>query len=204
MEVILLERIEKLGQMGDVVNVKAGFARNYLLPQNKALRKTKQNLTHFESQRAQLEAENLTKKTEAEKIADKLKGMKITILRAAGETGQLYGSVTSRDIAETVTESGVSINRNQVILNRALKVLGLEPIRISLHPEVSVEVIANIARNKDEAEQQLSSGQAVSTVSQEEIQNDLLNEKAEHAASNEISSSTVPVSESSEGDEIKD
>ena len=204
MEVILLERIEKLGQMGDVVNVKAGFARNYLLPQNKALRKTKQNLTHFESQRAQLEAENLTKKTEAEKIADKLKGMKITILRAAGETGQLYGSVTSRDIAETVTESGVSINRNQVILNRALKVLGLEPIRISLHPEVSVEVIANIARNKDEAEQQLSSGQPVSTVSQEEIQNDLLNENAEHTTSDEISSSTVPVPESSEGDEIKD
>ena len=204
MEVILLERIEKLGQMGDVVNVKAGFARNYLLPQNKALRKTKQNLTHFESQRAQLEAENLTKKTEAEKIADKLKGMKITILRAAGETGQLYGSVTSRDIAETVTESGVSINRNQVILNRALKVLGLEPIRISLHPEVSVEVIANIARNKDEAEQQLSSGQAVSTVSQEETQNDLLNENAEHTTSDEISSSTVPVPESSEGDEIKD
>ncbi|MEC9100751.1 MAG: 50S ribosomal protein L9 [Pseudomonadota bacterium] len=204
MEVILLERIEKLGQMGDVVNVKAGFARNYLLPQNKALRKTKQNLTHFESQRAQLEAENLTKKTEAEKIADKLKGMKITILRAAGETGQLYGSVTSRDIAETVTESGVSINRNQVILNRALKVLGLEPIRISLHPEVSVEVIANIARNKDEAEQQLSSGQAVSTVSQEETQNDLLNENAEHTTSDEISSSTEPVPESSEGDEIKD
>ena len=204
MEVILLERIEKLGQMGDVVNVKAGFARNYLLPQNKALRKTKQNLTRFESQRAQLEAENLTKKTEAEKIADKLKGMKITILRAAGETGQLYGSVTSRDIAETVTESGVSINRNQVILNRALKVLGLEPIRISLHPEVSVEVLANIARNKDEAEQQLSSGQAVSTVSQEETQNDLLNDEAEHAASDEISSSTKPVPKSSEDDEIKD
>ena len=204
MEVILLERIEKLGQMGDVVNVKAGFARNYLLPQNKALRKTKQNLTHFESQRAQLEAENLTKKTEAEKIADKLKGMKITILRAAGETGQLYGSVTSRDIAETVTESGVSINRNQVILNRALKVLGLEPIRISLHPEVSAEVIANIARNKDEAEQQLSSGQAVSTVSQEEIQNNLLNEESEHGASDEISSSTGPVPKASEDDEIKD
>ena len=126
------------------------------------------------------------------------------ILRAAGETGQLYGSVTSRDIAETVTESGVSINRNQVILNRALKVLGLEPIRISLHPEVSVEVIANIARNKDEAEQQLSSGQAVSTVSQEEIQNDLLNDEAEHAASDEISSSTKPVPKSSEDDEIED
>ena len=168
MEVILLERIEKLGQMGDVVNVKTGFARNYLLPQNKALRKTKQNLSHFESQRAQLEADNLTRKNEAEKIAGKLENMNITIIRAAGETGQLYGSVTSRDIAENVTKAGISINKNQVILNRALKVLGLEPIRISLHPEVSVEVTANIARNKEEAEQQLSQGYAVSAVPVEE------------------------------------
>ena len=168
MEVILLERIEKLGQMGDVVNVKTGFARNYLLPQNKALRKTKQNLSRFESQRAQLEADNLTRKNEAEKIAGKLENMNITIIRAAGETGQLYGSVTSRDIAENVTKAGISINKNQVILNRALKVLGLEPIRISLHPEVSVEVTANIARNKEEAEQQLSQGYAVSAVLVEE------------------------------------
>lgn len=168
MEVILLERIEKLGQMGDVVNVKTGFARNYLLPQNKALRKTKQNLSRFESQRAQLEADNLTRKNEAEKIAGKLENMNITIIRAAGETGQLYGSVTSRDIAENVTKAGISINKNQVILNRALKVLGLEPIRISLHPEVSVEVTANIARNKEEAEQQLSQGYAVSAVPVEE------------------------------------
>ena len=168
MEVILLERIEKLGQMGDVVNVKTGFARNYLLPQNKALRKTKQNLSRFESQRAQLEADNLTRKNEAEKIAGKLENMNITIIRAAGETGQLYGSVTSRDIAENVTKAGISINKNQVILNRALKVLGLEPIRISLHPEVSVEVTANIARNKEEAEQQLSQGYAVSSVPVEE------------------------------------
>ena len=164
MEVILLERIEKLGQMGDVVNVKTGFARNYLLPQNKALRKTKQNLSRFESERAQLEADNLTRKNEAENIADKLENMNVTILRAAGETGQLYGSVTSRDIAESVTKAGISISKNQVILNRALKVLGLEPIRISLHPEVSVEVTANIARNKEEAEQQLSQGYAVSAV----------------------------------------
>ena len=164
MEVILLERIEKLGQMGDVVNVKTGFARNYLLPQNKALRKTKQNLSRFESERAQLEADNLTRKNEAENIAGKLENMNVTILRAAGETGQLYGSVTSRDIAESVTKAGISINKNQVILNRALKVLGLEPIRISLHPEVSVEVTANIARNKEEAEQQLSQGYAVSAV----------------------------------------
>ena len=168
MEVILLERIEKLGQMGDVVNVKTGFARNYLLPQNKALRKTKQNLTRFESQRAQLEADNLTRKNDAEKIADKLKNMTVTIIRAAGETGQLYGSVTSRDIAQSITKAGISINKNQVILNRALKVLGLEPIRISLHPEVSVEVTANIARNKEEAEQQVSQGYAVSTIPAEE------------------------------------
>ncbi len=170
MEVILLERIEKLGQMGDVVNVKTGFARNYLLPQNKALRKTKQNLTRFESQRAQLEADNLTRKSEAENIASKLENMNITIIRAAGETGQLYGSVTSRDIAESVTKAGISVNKNQVILNRALKVLGLEPIRISLHPEVSVEITANIARNKEEAEQQLSQGYAVSAVPVEEDQ----------------------------------
>ncbi len=168
MEVILLERIEKLGQMGDVVNVKTGFARNYLLPQNKALRKTKQNLTRFESQRAQLEAENLTRKNEAENIASKLENMNITIIRAAGETGQLYGSVTSRDIAESVTKAGITVNKNQVILNRALKVLGLEPIRVSLHPEVSVEVTANIARNKEEAEQQLSQGYAVSAIPVEE------------------------------------
>ncbi len=170
MEVILLERIEKLGQMGDVVNVKTGFARNYLLPQNKALRKTKQNLSRFESERAQLEADNLTRKNEAENIAGKLENMNFTIIRAAGETGQLYGSVTSRDIAESVTKAGISINKNQVILNRALKVLGLEPIRISLHPEVSVEVTANIARNKEEAEQQLSQGYAVSAVPVEEDQ----------------------------------
>tara|TARA_Y100000589_G_scaffold216830_1_gene204558 strand:+ start:744 stop:1349 length:606 start_codon:yes stop_codon:yes gene_type:complete len=169
-EVILLERIEKLGQMGDVVNVKTGFARNYLLPQNKALRKTKQNLSRFESERAQLEADNLTRKNEAENIAGKLENMNFTIIRAAGETGQLYGSVTSRDIAESVTKAGISINKNQVILNRALKVLGLEPIRISLHPEVSVEVTANIARNKEEAEQQLSQGYAVSAVPVEEDQ----------------------------------
>ena len=168
MEVILLERIEKLGQMGDVVNVKTGFARNYLLPQNKALRKTKQNLSRFESERAQLEADNLTRKNEAENIAGKLENMSFTIIRAAGETGQLYGSVTSRDIAESVTKAGISISKNQVILNRALKVLGLEPIRISLHPEVSVEVTANIARNKEEAEQQLSQGYAVSAVPPEE------------------------------------
>ena len=161
MEIILLERIEKLGQMGDIVNVKPGFARNFLLPKNKALRKTKQNLAHFENQKAQLEANNLTQKTEAVTIGEKLSGMSVTIIRAAGESGQLYGSVTSRDIAEAVCTSGVKIDKQQIVLNRALKTLGLEPVQVTLHPEVSVEIVANIARTNEEAKQQLKLGRAV-------------------------------------------
>ena len=161
MEVILLERIEKLGQMGDIVNVKPGFARNFLLPKNKALRKTKQNLAHFENQKAQLEANNLTQKTEAAAIGDKLSGITVIIIRAAGESGQLYGSVTSRDIAEAVCASGIKIDKQQIVLNRALKTLGLEPVHVTLHPEVSVEIVANIARNDEEAKQQLKLGRAI-------------------------------------------
>ena len=166
MEVILLERIEKLGQMGDVVNVKPGFARNFLLPKSKALRKTKQNLEHFEKQKAQLEADNLTNKKEASEVGTKLAGLTITIIRAAGESGQLYGSVTSRDIAESVSKKGIKISRQQVTLDRALKTLGLEPIRVSLHPEVSVEIVANIARTDEEAKQQLKLGRAVITTTE--------------------------------------
>jgi large subunit ribosomal protein L9 len=163
MEVILLERIEKLGQMGDVVSVKPGFARNFLLPKSKALRKTKQNLKHFEKQKAQLEADNLTNKKEASEIGAKLAGLTVTIIRAAGESGQLYGSVTSRDIAESVSKKGIKIAKQQVTLDRALKILGLEPIRVTLHPEISVEIVANIARTDEEAKQQLKLGRAVIT-----------------------------------------
>ena len=163
MEVILLERIEKLGQMGDVVNVKPGFARNFLLPKSKALRKTKQNLEHFEKQKAQLEADNLTNKKEASEVGAKLAGLTVTIIRAAGESGQLYGSVTSRDIAEAVSKKGIKIAKQQVTLDRALKTLGLEPIRVSLHPEISVEIVANIARTDEEAKQQIKFGRAVIT-----------------------------------------
>jgi len=170
MEVILLERIERLGQMGDVVNVKPGFARNFLLPQGKALRASKDNLTHFESRRAQLEAENLERKGEAEKVAAKLEGMVVPVIRAAGDSGQLYGSVTSRDIANAVTAEGVTINKNQVVLDRALKVLGLEEIRIVLHPEVSVNITVNIARSADEADQQKLLGRAVGTDEAEEAE----------------------------------
>lgn len=161
MDVILLERVEKLGQMGDVVTVKPGFARNYLLPRKKALRATKNNLAVFEGQRTQLEAENLDRKTEAEKVAVKVDGLTVPVIRAAGESGQLYGSVTARDIAEAVIEAGVTISRQQVVLDRALKTLGLEKVRISLHAEVDATVTVNIARSSDEAEQQASLGRAV-------------------------------------------
>jgi large subunit ribosomal protein L9 len=156
MEVILLERIEKLGQMGDVVRVKPGFARNYLLPKRKALRATKDNMARFESQRAQLEAQNLKRRQEAEAVGGKLDGLSVVLLRQASESGQLYGSVTARDIAEAVTEAGFTIQKSQVVLNQPIKELGLHTIRIVLHPEVSVSVSANVAKSAEEAESQVS------------------------------------------------
>lgn len=154
MQVILLERIEKLGQMGDIVSVKPGFARNFLLPKGKALRASKQNMTHFEGQRAQLEARNLELKGEAGSVADKLGGQSFMVIRQAGEAGQLYGSVSSRDLAEIVSEGGFSLTRNQVILDRPIKMLGLHEVRVSLHPEVITMVTVNVARSEEEAERQ--------------------------------------------------
>lgn len=161
MQVILLERIERLGQMGDVVKVKPGFARNFLLPQRKALRATKENRTLFDSQRAQLEAVNLKRRQEAEAVAKPLAGMVVTLIRQASDMGQLYGSVSSRDLADAVTANGVTIERSQVVLNRPIKMLGLHPVRVSLHPEVSVEITVNVARTEDEAAIQLARGVAV-------------------------------------------
>ncbi len=161
MEVILLERVEKLGQMGDVVKVRDGFARNFLLPQQKALRATEINKAAFEADRARLEADNLERRTEAEAVAKSMEGLKVIMVRAAGESGQLYGSVSSRDIAEAVTEAGVTVNRSQIILDRALKTLGLHDVVIRLHPEVSKTVVVNIARSQEEAETQFATGAAV-------------------------------------------
>jgi large subunit ribosomal protein L9 len=161
MQIILLERIEKLGQMGDLVNVKSGYARNYLLPQGKALRAIKANMERFERERAQREAENLTKRSEAETEAAKMSDLAVSMVRAASEMGQLFGSVTSRDIAEAVTKAGYTINRSQVVMDRAIKTLGLNDVRIRLHPEVSVSVTVNIARSLAEAETQLKTGVAV-------------------------------------------
>ena len=153
-QVVLLERVEKLGQMGQVVNVKPGYARNFLLPKRKALRATKENLAYFEKQRAQLEAQNLKRRGEAEGVAEKLKGLQVVIIRQAGESGQLYGSVSARDIAEAVTAAGFTIERQQVILDRTIKTLGLHEVRIALHPEVVVNISANVAQSPEEAEMQ--------------------------------------------------
>ena len=161
MQIILLERIEKLGQMGDLVNVKTGYARNFLIPQGKALRANKTNMERFEGERAQREARNLELRTEAETEAGKMQGLAISMVRAASEMGQLFGSVTSRDIADAVTEAGFSISRNQVIMDRAIKTLGLTEIRIRLHPEVLISITVNIARSLAEAETQLETGVAV-------------------------------------------
>jgi large subunit ribosomal protein L9 len=154
MQVILLERVAKLGQMGETVSVKDGFARNFLLPQGKALRANKANLAKFEAERAQLEARNLERKSEAEGVAGTLDGSTYIIIRSAGETGQLYGSVAARDVAEVTTEGGVSVARSQVRLERPIKSIGLHPVIIQLHPEVEVTVTMNVARSEDEAERQ--------------------------------------------------
>ena len=154
MQVILLERVEKRGQLGDVVKVKDGFARNFLLPRKKALRATKENVKKFEGQKAQLEARNLAARKEAEGVAAKLDKQSFIILRQAGETGMLYGSVSTRDIADAITAGGVSVNRDQVILDKAVKSLGLVEVKVQLHPEVRVSVTLNVARTVEEAERQ--------------------------------------------------
>jgi large subunit ribosomal protein L9 len=161
MEVILLERIEKLGQMGDVVNVRSGYARNYLLPQKKAVTKTDDNMAYFESQRSQFEATNLEHKSEAEKLSEKIEGIFVTMVRQAGDAGQLYGSVNARDIAVGVAEAGFNIARRQVTLERPIKTIGLHPVTVSLHPEVQITVTANVARSAEEAETQERTGEAV-------------------------------------------
>ena len=154
MQVILLERVEKLGQMGEVVKVKDGFARNFLLPRKKALRATKDNIARFDQEKSQLEARNLTQKKEAEGVAKTLDKQKFVILRQAGETGMLYGSVSTRDIADAVTAGGTTLNRTQIVLEKPMKTLGLHDVKVALHPEVRVGITVNVARTAEEAERQ--------------------------------------------------
>jgi large subunit ribosomal protein L9 len=164
MDVILLERVINLGQIGDVVKVKPGYARNFLLPLRKALRATEANKAKFEAQRAQIEATNLEKRSEAEKIRGKVDGLKVVLIRQAGETGQLFGSVNARDVADAVTAAGFTVDRRQVILDRPIKVLGLHPLRVALHPEVIVSITANVAKSNEEAEAQEKAGGYVGRV----------------------------------------
>ena len=181
MQVILLERIGRLGQMGDVVTVKDGFARNFLLPQGKALRATKANRERFEKERAQLEARNLELKSEAGAVAEKLQGKSFIIIRQAGNSGQLYGSVTTRDISTAVTEGGFSIERRQVMLDRPIKTLGLHDVRIGLHAEVEPHVTINVARSPDEAARQARgeqvTGKAMDEAEEEASERELAAEK---------------------------
>ena len=153
-ELILLQRIDKLGQMGDVVRVRPGYARNYLLPGGKALRASKENRAKFEADRVQLEAQNLKRREEAERLAERMSGLSVRIIRAAGESGSLYGSVSTRDIAEAVTAAGLTVSRTQVELDQPIKSLGLTEVRVALHPEVSIPVTVNVARSPEEAERQ--------------------------------------------------
>jgi large subunit ribosomal protein L9 len=159
-EVILLQRVDKLGQMGDLVKVKPGFARNFLLPQKKAIRANKSNLERFETQRAQLEAQNIKRREEAERIAERVGGLSVVIIRQAGESGSLYGSVSSRDIADGCIAAGLTITRGQVVLAHPIKSLGLTEVSVTLHPEVMIPVTVNVARSPEEAEKQ-ARGEAV-------------------------------------------
>jgi large subunit ribosomal protein L9 len=168
MEVILLERVAKLGQMGDVVRVKDGFARNYLLPKGKALRATKENRSRFENMKVELQAHSLEQKGEADKIAQKLNGQRFTVLRQAAEGGQLYGSVSPRDIAALVIEQGFAVSRAQITLNAPIKTIGLHKVPVSLHPEVEVTIDVTVARNADEA-QRIARGEDI-TIARDEAE----------------------------------
>jgi large subunit ribosomal protein L9 len=194
MEVILLQRVEKLGQMGDVVTVKPGHARNRLLPQGMALRATKANLAAFEAQKVQLEAKNLEARKEAEAVADKMGDLAVTLVRQASDVGQLYGSVTARDIASGVTEAGFTVSRGQVRLEAPIKTLGLHDVVVALHPEVLVTVTANVARTEEDAAEQLRKGAAVLGTIEEM-------EEEEAAAEEEIFEEEVLEAAAEEADE---
>jgi large subunit ribosomal protein L9 len=195
MEVILLERIAKLGQMGDVVRVKDGYARNFLLPGGKALRATKDNRAKFETMKAQLEVRNLGLKSEAEKVARKLDGQNFVVLRQASDTGQLYGSVSTRDLATVISEGGFTVSRSQIVLNTPIKTIGLHKVPVALHPDVAVTITVSVARNAEEAER-IARGEDV-TARREEVE-----EQPEFAAENffEPEGAPEPATEEPEAD----
>ncbi len=170
-DLILLQRVDKLGQMGDVVKVKPGYARNFLLPQKKALRANKNTLAQFEGQRVHLEAQNIKRREEAERLSERMAGLIVVIIRQAGESGSLYGSVSSRDIADACAAASLTVSRNQVVLDQPIKTLGLTAVRLVLHPEVTLPVTVNVARSVEEAEKQ-ARGEQVGLAGEEEVEQD--------------------------------
>ena len=180
MEIILLERVEKLGQMGELVTVKSGYARNYLLPQGKAVFASKDNIKQFDDRKVQLEGENIAKRTEAQSLVNSIRLKEVVLIRAASESGQLYGSVSAKDISNETSSLGLTINKNQVILNKAIKSLSYEDITIKLHPEVSIKIKLNIARSNEEAKEQNKSGKAL--ISNETTGGDIRSERAQKDA----------------------
>ncbi len=185
MNIILTEKINNLGKLGDVVKVKDGYARNYLLPQGKAIRATKDNLESFNKEKSRIEAENESNKKDAQKLSERIEGLSIILIRPASETGQLYGSVSKRDISNSINENNFSITHRQVILEKPIKELGIQKINISLHPEVILPITLNIARTLEEAKTQEKTGSAVVQTKEEENTNDLVSEHSLDVSENE-------------------
>ena len=200
MEIILLERVEKLGQMGELVTVKSGYARNFLLPQGKAVFASKDNIKHFDERKSQLEGENLAKRSEAQSLADSISFKEIILIRAASEAGQLYGSVSTKDISNEVSNAGLNINKNQVVLNKSLKTLTYEDVMIKLHPEVSIKIKLNIARSTEEAKEQNKSGKAL--ISTEVTGGDIRSERAQKDAKRFIKKEEVETDKNNNIEEV--
>ena len=200
MEIILLERVEKLGQMGELVTVKSGYARNFLLPQGKAVFASKDNIKHFDERKTQLEGENLAKRAEAQSLADSISLKEIIVIRAASESGQLYGSVSIKDISNEVSNAGLNINKNQVVLNKSLKTLTYEDLIIKLHPEVSIKIKLNIARSNEEAKEQNRSGKAL--ISTEVTGGDIRSERAQKDAKRFIKKEEVETAKNNKIEEV--
>ena len=198
MEIVLLERVEKLGQIGDVVNVKPGYARNYLLPRGKALRANKQNMAKFEAERSAIEKRNADAKKQAEMLSESIGDLSVNLVRAASEMGQLYGSVTARDIAEAVSQAGHEVDKRQVTMESAIKNLGLFTLKLTLHAEVTKQIVVNVARSLEEAKTQLESGKAVISNLDEDDEDERLEAAPEIAAASDATE--VETVESAEAD----
>jgi large subunit ribosomal protein L9 len=177
-DLILMQRVDKLGQMGERVKVRPGYARNFLLPTGKAIRASKANLERFERDRVQLEADNIKRRGEAERVAERVAGLSVIIIRQAGESGSLYGSVVSRDIAVACTEAGLTVAREQVLLGEPIKAVGVSSVQVELHPEVQIAVVVNVARSREEAEKQIRGENAAAAAQAESLEAELAAEMA--------------------------